>query len=132
MVNLRQTFFAVAFTLAFAGVSYSQMCGMWNVYVAVVDKERRGVLDATIKFIEVPEDDAAYNRPFDVLIADSNVYAARFMEGQDVARSSRGQNYDVLISAPGYRELKTTIEINYCRQTRQTRVLEKLSDKTGR
>jgi hypothetical protein len=111
--------------LAFACVvsSNAQMCGTWDVIVTVVDKEHRGILNASVQFIGVQdEDDAAFDRAFNSFMPDSNVYAARFSEGEKVARN--GQTYNVLISAPGYRDLTSTVKIDYCRRTNQTRVLE--------
>ena len=101
----------------------AQMCGGWEVYVTVVDKEHRGILNASVQFIDVSDEtDAAFDRAFNLFMPDSNIYAARFSEGENVAR--KGQHYSILISAPGYRDLTSTVKIDYCRRTNQTRVLE--------
>lgn len=101
----------------------AQLCGGWDVIVTVVDKEHRGILNASIQFIDVQdESDGAFDRSFNLLMPESNVYAARFSEGENVAR--KGQNYSILISASGYRDLTSIVKIDYCRRTNQTRVLE--------
>src|SRR5689334_17498395 len=122
MKTLNRTLVIVVITLTGAVAISAQMCGAWEVFVTVVDREHRGVLDATAKFIDVPEDDAARDRTFNPLMPDSNIYVARFSEGENVAREN-GQEYNVLISAPGFRALETTISIQYCHRTTQTRVL---------
>ena len=73
------------------------MCGSWNVVVAVVDKEHRGILNTLVQFIDVTdEDDAAFDRSSNLFMSDSNIYAARFSEGERVARN--GSIYSILIS----------------------------------
>ena len=116
---------AITFIFVFMAAisSNAQLCGAWEVYVTVVDKDYHGVLNASVQFINVTdEDDAAFDRSFNVLMPDSNVYAARFNEGEKVARN--GQTYNILVSAPGYRDLASTVKIDYCRRTNQTPILE--------
>ena len=123
MTILCRSAVSLIFVLIAVVSSNAQLCGAWEVYVTVVDKEHRGILNASVQFIDVSDEtDAAFDRAFNLFMPDSNIYAARFSEGENVAR--KGQNYSVLISAPGYRDLTSTVKIDYCRRTNQTRVLE--------
>ena len=123
MKIFERTFVIFIFVIMVAVSSNAQLCGSWEVYVTVVDKDHRGVLNASVQFINgMDEEDASFDRSFNLFMPDSNVYAARFSEGEKVARD--GPTYNILISAPGYRDRPSTVKIDYCRRTNQTRVLE--------
>jgi hypothetical protein len=95
----------------------AQICGIWNISVAVADETGEPVRSANVKFENVPENDAARDVKFSPTDGEEHTFAARFFEGAKVSNV-----YTIRVSAQGFEEKQFEIGNRYCKSS-QNRIM---------
>jgi len=116
---VKHLFIAVLILVTIAPAS-SQLCGKWNVTVKVLDGYSRPIREANVTFINVPADDAAHFREFHPTVSGGNILVATFTEGENVSSKAGRSIYEIFITAPDHKDIRSKVKIEYCRDSSST------------
>ncbi len=117
---MKSLIISVLFLFCFGNLfAYSQVCEQWDsVEIRLQDENEKPVKNATIKFVDIPKGSALEGREFtEYEKSYGSLYVSTFCQSEIVGSDKRNKFsrlYDVLVSAKGYREIKTKISIYHC------------------
>ena len=86
--------------------------------IRVQDENEKPVSDATIKFVDIPKDNPLEGSEFKENRKPWDQYIATFCQSEILSKeklkNGDRRQYDILVSAKGYRETKAKISIQHC------------------